>query len=156
MRADTEFLCASCGKPFGSGPRCDWCGVKRKHGLRRWGRRSWLIIALLFLVLLACSLLRSGKQTLSPADVGADMVGQSITVTGRVLQYWPPRPHSKAPHKIILTDGRGSIPIVFWTKDAAPLRQIPERGRALSAFGVVNLYKGNLEIKVNRPEDLTY
>ena len=84
------------------------------------------------------------------SDITAKQKGDRMTVSGRVSKVWNPRPGSKAPHKIILADQSGSLEVVHWF---APERPV-EVGDELEIRGMVDLYEGQLQLKVWEAKDI--
>ena len=53
------------------------------------------------------------------SDITAELVDVRITAFGTVFKVWKPRPGSKAPYKIILSDPSGTLDVVHWLKNSA-------------------------------------
>lgn len=77
-------------------------------------------------------------------QVTAGREGETILVSGVVSKLWKPKPGSKAPHKIILEDPSGRIEIVHWLETPPEI----ELGEPLEVTGIVQVYKGRVELKV--------
>lgn len=82
------------------------------------------------------------------ADISADQKGDPITVAGKVSNVWKPPASSKAPYKIILEDHSGTLEVVHWI---SPPPQIAA-GDLLEVSGVVEVYKGKIQLKVAEAE----
>ncbi len=89
-------------------------------------------------------------------DVTADMAGHTVQVSGKVAAIKEPAAGSKAPYDVTLQDGEKTISVIYWDTVAQRLEaNKPVVGAALKAVGVVNVYKGKLQVKVNRADQLT-
>lgn len=84
------------------------------------------------------------------ADITAERKGERLTVYGQVSSVWTPRPGSKAPHKITLTDPSGSLVVIHWF---APHRAVA-LGDVLEVRGSVDLYKSQPQLKVWEADDI--
>jgi len=83
------------------------------------------------------------------SDITADQKGAEVTVSGRVSKYWKPRPDSRAPYKIILSDGSGELECVYWSRTADALSgNEPQIGDQLEITGRLDVYKGKVQLKV--------
>ncbi len=84
------------------------------------------------------------------SDITPEQQGARMTVYGRVSKVWKPRPGSKAPHRIVLSDSSGSLDIVYWF--------VPEFkvaiGDELEIRGTVGVYDGSVQLKVWQAKDL--
>ncbi len=94
-------------------------------------------------------------QELKPGEVTADMAGQKVKVTGRVAEVREPQAGSKAPCTVTLQDGEQKIAVVYWDAVASRLETKPVVGALVSAEGVVNMYKGQVQVKVSRSEQIS-
>jgi DNA/RNA endonuclease YhcR with UshA esterase domain len=84
------------------------------------------------------------------SDITPEQNGEPITVYGRVSKVWNPRPDSKAPHRIILSDSSGSLDVVHWFVPELPLAV----GDELKIRGTVGVYDGKVQLKVWQAEDI--
>ena len=88
---------------------------------------------------------RTGEIEFS--HISPEQQGDQLTVRGRVSRVWFPSSESKAPYKIVLSDSSGVLEVIHWFK--------PERrvgiGTELQVSGVVELYRGKLQLKVEAP-----
>jgi len=78
------------------------------------------------------------------ADITAERKGARVTVYGQVSKIWSPRPGSKAPHKIVLTDPSGSLDVIHWFEPELTVAL----GDVLEVRGRVDVYKGQPQLKV--------
>ncbi len=78
------------------------------------------------------------------AAVNAGLQGQQQTVKGTVQFIWSPPADSKAPHKIILRDDSASLAVIHWLENPPDIKV----GDVVEASGVVNVYRGKVELKV--------
>ncbi len=76
--------------------------------------------------------------------------GERMSVTGRVSRVRAPRTGSRAPHRILLDDGRGTLHVVHWLTNAPLLKS----GDRLEVRGRVDLYEGCVELRVFEATDL--
>lgn len=81
---------------------------------------------------------------LNLSQITAEQEGETIVVNGVVSWLWEPKPGSKAPHKIVLEDPSGRIDIIHWLEKPPEL----EQGEPLEVTGIVQIYRGRLELKV--------
>lgn len=86
----------------------------------------------------------------SPAGVTAALEGEHLVVVGRVAEYSRPRTGSKAPYRIILSDGGGALEVVHWLPDAPQIHE----GAKVRVYGTVGLYKGKVQLKVWEAGDI--
>jgi len=78
------------------------------------------------------------------ADIRAEKEGDTVTVSGVVSKVWKPKDGSKAPHKIVLEDPSGRLDVIHWLEKPPKL----EAGDAVEITGVVQVYKGRVEVRV--------
>jgi DNA/RNA endonuclease YhcR with UshA esterase domain len=88
---------------------------------------------------------RSGEIEFS--QITPEQKGHQLTVRGRVSHVWVPSSESRAPYKIILEDSSGVLEVIHWFK---PERRVGV-GTELQISGVVDLYRGKLQLKVGAP-----
>ena len=89
------------------------------------------------------------------ADITAEMAGQVVRVTGRVAEVNPPK-EEKAPHEVILEDGGSKIRVVYWDTVASRLKgNKPMVGALISVRGMVGVYEGQLQLKVNHSDQIS-
>jgi DNA/RNA endonuclease YhcR with UshA esterase domain len=85
---------------------------------------------------------RNGEIEFS--QITPEQKGHQLTVRGRVSRVWVPSSESKAPYKIILEDSSGVLEVIHWFK---PEHRVGV-GTELQISGVVELYRGKLQLKV--------
>jgi len=90
------------------------------------------------------------ESELKLSDITSEQKDARMTVYGRVSKIWKPRPGSKAPHRIVLSDSSGSLDIVHWF---VPETQIAV-GDELEIRGTVGVYDGQVQLKVWQAEDI--
>lgn len=76
-----------------------------------------------------------------------------VYLKGTVVSVAPPRPGSKAPYVVYLSDDTGSLPLVIFqdTWKKIPDSTIFESGTMLQVFGEANDYKGQRQVEVRQP-----
>ncbi len=84
------------------------------------------------------------------AAIGLAQTGEWVVVRGRVSRVWKPRPGSRAPWRIVLSDAGGSLDVVHWLDLKPPVVV----GDELEVCGVVGAYRGKVQLKVRRPADI--
>lgn len=100
----------------------------------------------------------SGETSLTPVgNVTAAMEGKTVKVSGRVTQVKAPVEGSKAPYEVTLQEGDKQVAVVYWDTVARHLDDSskPVVGALMTAKGLVNKYKGRLQIKIGNSADLT-
>ncbi len=97
------------------------------------------------------SLARTVSTPVKLNELSARQAGTRLRVRGRVENRVEPPPGSKAPHKMTLADQTGNIEVVHWFEPA----QSWQVGDHLEAFGIVDIYKGKLQLKVQSADGLT-
>ncbi len=90
------------------------------------------------------------EPRLKLSDITPEQQGARMTVCGRVSKVWNPRPGSKAPHRIVLSDSSGSLDVVHWF---VPELQVAV-GDELEIRGTVGVYDGKVQLKVWQAEDI--
>ncbi|MCF7847327.1 MAG: hypothetical protein K9M45_00645 [Kiritimatiellales bacterium] len=97
----------------------------------------------------------SKVSQLKISDITAEQKGATTTVYGKVSKVWKPAPDSRAPHKIILSDGSGEIECVYWSKVAdALVGNEPKEGDPLEITGRVDVYNDKIQLKVWEAGDI--
>jgi DNA/RNA endonuclease YhcR with UshA esterase domain len=84
------------------------------------------------------------------SDITAEQQGARMTVYGKASKVWKPKPGSKAPHKIVLTDQSGSLDVVFWFEPELNV----EVGDELEIDGMVDVYNEQVQFKVWEAGDI--
>ncbi len=85
-----------------------------------------------------------------PKGIDATHEGDRLAITGSVARVWAPSAGSRAPHRILLDDGHGSLEVVHWLTNAPALNP----GEWLEVRGRVDLYEGRVQLKVFEAADL--
>lgn len=99
------------------------------------------------------SSLKPEKHDIKSIDVSKDE--EEVIVEGKVEEYtasW----NEKAPNKAKISDGTGSIIVVFWDDIKPKLPKVPEVGDVLNVTGKTQLYRNELQIKVKNPTDIKF
>lgn len=86
----------------------------------------------------------------SLSDISVDQAGIRTTVYGRASKVWKPESGSRAPYKIVLEDASGSLDVVHWLKQP-PAVEVDDE---LEVKGSVDVYKGRVQLRVWRAEDI--
>ncbi len=92
---------------------------------------------------------------LPPSAVDAALAGETVRVRGAVASLRTPREGSRAPWTLTLSDGEGSVPVVFWESVAGRLDLDALReGATVEVTAPVSLYRGAVQVKVVRSNQL--
>ncbi len=95
---------------------------------------------------------------LGPGQITKSMASQTVRIAGRVSGYRAPW-KERAPHVITLEKSGAKIDIVFWSeveKGLGPqMAMMIQSGSLIEAIGVVNDFRGSLQLQINQAEDLT-
>lgn len=86
----------------------------------------------------------NGEGEASLSSIAAARKGERVTVCGRVSKVWRPDRGSKAPHKIVLADGGGTLEVVHWLEEPP----IIVAGDRVKVSGTVGVYKDKVQLKV--------
>lgn len=89
-----------------------------------------------------------GGRGLSRLHFG--MIGDFVSVTGKVVRCWAPKEGSRAPHKIIIEDRSAELDVVHWLSDAPDILI----GDTVHVSGRVSEYRNKLQLKVTRSSGL--
>ena len=99
----------------------------------------------------------TGKEVLNvaPSAVTNELVGKEIKVQGEVTNILPSW-KTTAPDIITISDGLGTVNVVYWSdvKDNLRPDQIPEKGKSYLVDGWVDEYRGQIQLKVNSPYNI--
>jgi len=90
------------------------------------------------------------EPELKLSDITPEQKDARMTVYGRVSKVWKPRPGSKAPYRIVLSDSSGSLDIVHWFVPKLPVAV----GDELEIRGTVGVYKDKVQLKVWEAGDI--
>lgn len=97
------------------------------------------------------------KSGVKIGDITADHEGEWLTIKGVVESIQVPEAGSKAPHKAVLRQGDDRITVVYWDSVAKKIgEQGLETGRECCLSGVIDIFRGELQIKLARPSDLKF
>ncbi len=93
--------------------------------------------------------------TVAPSKLNNTYIGKYVKMRGKVVDLnpsWKPT----APNTITLSDGIGSVAIVYWSDVAGKLtpEQEPDIGKAFLVEGKVAEYRGKIQVKLNDPSKL--
>lgn len=98
---------------------------------------------------------RTDAQEMALGDITEDMAGRTVKTSGRVAEI-KPSTETNAPTEVILEDGDKRLSVVYWDVVARHLEaNKPVVGALMSVRGVVNVYKGKLQVKLNHSDQLT-
>lgn len=86
------------------------------------------------------------------------VIGKTVLIRGIVTEYIPHDPtKSNYPGQIFVADQTGNVRVVFWTEVREGLEATglePTAGSAVEIIGEVSEYKGELQIKLNNPDQI--
>lgn len=83
------------------------------------------------------------------ADVTAEKKGERVSVIGKLKTIEIPGPGSKAPYVLTLEQDGAELEVIFWDQVFQRLeKNLPMPGKTISATGRVDIYKGNVQLKV--------
>jgi DNA/RNA endonuclease YhcR with UshA esterase domain len=106
------------------------------------------------MLLWAATCLAQGPIAVS--QVTQDKVGQTVEIKGTVKSFQASR-GERSPNSFKLDDGAGSIRVAIWPNvfDQIAQKQAITEGATVRVKGKVSEFRGNLEIHVDSPADLT-
>lgn len=95
---------------------------------------------------------------LGAAQVSRTQVGSFLGIEGTIVKYVPP-PEPRTPHVLTLVDrSPDPLEIIYWDNDAAPAIHDrygkPAVGRRVSVAGVLADYRGRLQVRVLRLDQI--
>lgn len=92
------------------------------------------------------------------ADLSEKYLGKSVIVQGVVSHIIAPRPGSRAPWVIRISDDTGSGDLTFWDDVYAelPQRERLVLGAVIQARAGVSQHRGALQLRVSRGQDITF
>jgi DNA/RNA endonuclease YhcR with UshA esterase domain len=101
---------------------------------------------------------RSERQVVPLADIDESLVGQTILVQGVLTSVRAPRPGSKAPWGLVLSEGDDQIRVTFWDSlyEALQDKTRLTPGQSVRLYAAVTTYKGDVQLKLNQARDLEY
>lgn len=96
---------------------------------------------------------RATLVTISSIGVGG--IGARVRVRG-VVEEVAPSPSPKTPTKLALRDSSGAIKVVYWGEVAStlPASETPAEGTEFEATGVIQEYRGEMQLRVDDAGDL--
>lgn len=98
------------------------------------------------------------KYEAEAVEIGAltaALSGKVVKVTGRVAEFKRPEAGTKAPYEFSLQEGDKRVRVVYWDTVAKHLgANEPVDGALMSVRGMVDVYKDNLQIKVNHSDQV--
>lgn len=97
---------------------------------------------------------RTAAEPLEIGDITPEMKGRVVRVRGRVTKITPPS-LPKAPYEVELEDADQRIVFVYWDDVARHLgANAPTPGAQMEVEGVVDVYKGQLQLKVHHSRQI--
>jgi len=99
---------------------------------------------------------RAERATLVSVDaIGVGGIGHRLRVRGTV-EAVDASPNPKVPTKLRVSDGTGSVKVVYWGEVASSIlaSEAPFQGAEIEASGVVQEYRGEMQLRVDAAEDL--
>jgi len=97
---------------------------------------------------------KPAEDVIPLSGISPQMEGKSVHLRGQVVGAWEPT-EERAPFRIVLGEGDAEIPVVFWSSVASHLADpTPEPGSLLDVRGQVHVYSNQVQVKVQRADDL--
>ncbi len=98
---------------------------------------------------------RPQAESVTLGEITADMEGQMVQTEGQVVEVRVPDKGSKAPYRVLLQDGDAKLSVVYWDAVATRLgKRAPVAGARLQVSGLVNMYKEDAQLKVQRASQI--
>jgi DNA/RNA endonuclease YhcR with UshA esterase domain len=90
-----------------------------------------------------------------PGEVTADLVGRIIQIEGVVLCIIAPRPDSRAPYKVVLSDSDATVSLVLWEDvfQSAEKKGLA-KGASVVARVTVSTHREKVQLRVDRASDM--
>ncbi len=90
-----------------------------------------------------------------PITIGAlnmTLVGQHVRVRGTVKEITPP-PKDTYPTRVYIADQTGMVEVVYWSQveEKIPANEKPKINEPCEVSGIVNEYRGKLQLRVDDP-----
>lgn len=82
------------------------------------------------------------------------MEGQRVTIEGSVTRFQPST-YERQPNRLTVSDATGTVTVVIWPDVFGQLAQPPTQGSAVTIAGEVSQYRGELQLRVRSPRDVT-
>jgi len=97
------------------------------------------------------------SQILSPGSITKESIGKTVKVKGKIVNIRPSWMET-APNTVSISDGSGTIDIVYWPDIDAKLtaEQKPVVGKTVIVEGEVSEFRGKLQVRVKSPDKITY
>ncbi len=120
-------------------------------------KRVWIFRKALLTLAILClaTVFAAAQQDFPLAQVNASRIGQTVTVSGRIVNVIPSFDQN-APHIIYISDGRDSLRVLVWQET---FNQIPEREKiapqaTLRATGIIKDYQSHINLNVSDPRGI--
>lgn len=103
-------------------------------------------------------LTRARTNPMALKDVNDGMIGKNIVVEGTIAKAIAPKPGSKAPWTIVVTDSGGQQEITFWQDIYDEIREkiLLAPGAPIRARVAVRSYKDKLQLALSQGMDLEF
>lgn len=102
--------------------------------------------------------LATATQLVPAAQISRAQVGNFVALSGEIAKYTPPS-DQRTPHVLRLIDRtQDPLEIIYWPDAAAAIHAQqgqPRVGAKVSVAGTLADYQGRLQIRVNRPEQIS-
>ncbi len=94
----------------------------------------------------------AGIEVLAPSAITRLKLGKAVRTHGKVQKFTPSRAPN-VPNRVILSDGSGSIQVVYWPDAAAVFSgaNAPAEGAMWGAEGEVSEYRNELQLRATAP-----
>lgn len=103
--------------------------------------------------------LATATQLVPAAQISRAQVGSFVALNGDIARYTPPS-DQRTPHILRLIDRpQDPLEIIYWPDAAAAIHSQhgqPRLGAKVSVAGTLADYQGRLQIRVNRPEQISF
>lgn len=103
-------------------------------------------------------LMRADTKPMALRDVTSSMIGKNIVVEGTIAKAIAPKPGSKAPWTIVITDAGGQQEIAFWQDIYDEIRDkvLLAPGAPIRARVAVRSYKDKLQLALSQGMDIEF
>lgn len=95
--------------------------------------------------------------SVAPETVTREMLGQEVALTGKIARVVPSE-RENVPFQLFLVDREEApVMIVYWADAAKQIhgdRGVPIAGTPVSVTGTLEEYRGSLQVRVRRPEQI--
>ena len=91
-------------------------------------------------------------------NINSGMIGKSVVVEGSITKVIAPRPGSKAPWTVVVTDAGGQQELTFWQDVYDEIRDkvLLAPGAPIRAHVAVRSYKDKLQLALNQGMDMEF